>query len=260
MNKGPRLILVSCLIILSFLFGHPNPVRAKFPTILELKTSPDPAWIKDTVLIECRLFAKGASGTTQRAKGGILSITIYSLAPRVQVNQFVDKPNGQYDLFEFSWNPPSPGRYKIEAGYSGSNFLSAVRTSKVITVTQNRPRAQTTAPSPTSTSIRVFVPSTTVPVTTTTLRPATTRPPLTTTTTAYVPPRHQYGLPGPGHHPAARNHLAAARNHHLDSSQHPPRPAPGNRPAGDHHRTGTRCGVGPASLRLGGDRRAGSFP
>ena len=190
MTKNQGLMAVSCLIIASFLLGLPVPAHAKFPTILELKTSPDPAWIRDTVLIECRLFAKGASHTTQRAKGGILSVTIYSLSPSIQVNQFVDKPDGRYDLFEFSWKPPRAGRYKIEASYSGSGFLSAVRTSQTVTVTQTPPRVTTTVP-PTTTTIRVFVPATTLPPTTTTLPPTTTTWPPTTTlppTTTTWPP------------------------------------------------------------------------
>ncbi len=183
MSKGFRLMTMSCFMVLFFFCGSTGPARAGFPTMLELRTTPDPAGIRDTVLIECRLFAKGASHTTQRAKGGILSVTIYSFRPRIQVNQFLDKPDGQYDLFEFAWNPPRPGRYKIEVSYSGSAFLSAVRTSRIITIYKNRPAAQTTLPRPTTTSIIKFVPSTTIPApTTTTLPPTTTTWPPTTTT------------------------------------------------------------------------------
>jgi hypothetical protein len=194
LTNGRRLIVLSFFLISIFLCGYTESAWARFPTMLELKIWPNPAGVGDTVLIECGLYAKGASGTTQRARGGLLTITISSLSPRMQVNQFVDRPDGQYDVFEFPWNPTKVGRYKIEASYSGNNFLSAVRTSQTVTVSQTRPGTVTTRPRPTTTTAIKFTPSTTIPPPTTT---TFFRPPPTTTTVWTPPPTTTTWRPPP---------------------------------------------------------------
>ena len=166
-------LTLGALLVIAALAG--SPAWARFPTYLELTLRPNPAAIGEAVTIECRLWAKGAANTTQRVQDGILRISIFDLDRRSLISQLVERPTGGYDVFEFPWRPPGPGRYKIEASYTGSGFLAAVMASKNLTVTRQRARPK--QPTTTSTS------TTTTTTTTTTTSSTTTTAFLTTTTT-----------------------------------------------------------------------------
>lgn len=178
---GPILGLLAMLLLSA-------PAEAKHAAYVELRVKPNPAGIGDDVIIECRLWSKGAADTTQRVRGGLIQISVFDLDRKKLASQFVDKPNGRYDIFEFPWKAARTGQYKVECSYTGSAFLTAARTSKKLKVNRTRSGGLVSRPLTKPTTTEVYVPTTRKPAPSTTLaQPPTTLTPVKPTVTQVIP-------------------------------------------------------------------------